>query len=47
MAKIEARREEQAARDAFAKRSDQAVEVVFKLQDMINTQQSQLQTLKE
>ena len=47
MARIEARREEQAARDAMAKRSDQAVEVVFQLQDMINTQQSQLQILKE
>ena len=47
MAKIEARREEQAARDAMAKKSDQVVEVVFKLEDMISMQQAQLQTLKE
>ena len=38
VAKIEARREEQAARDAMARKSDQAVEVVFKLEDMISVQ---------
>ena len=31
----------------MARKSDQAVEVVFKLQDMITVQQAHLQTLKD
>ena len=31
----------------MARKSDQAVDVVFKLQDMVTMQQAQLQTLKD
>ena len=36
--KIEARRREQATQDEMAKKSDQAVDTVFKLQEMITVQ---------
>ena len=40
--KIEARRREQATQDEMAKKSDQVVDMIFKLQEMITMQQAQL-----